>query len=920
MNRTTTLQTLARVPVFAVTILAPAAADELLNEDFNASDGGFIEEATGATPIPSVYNSGAGTWSMEGDDSGPATNTLTSPAIPVSTTAGIQVTFDHRYSIEAEWDGTAIQISVDDGPFRTIPASAFSQNPYTFSPLIGNHALAGGEGFNGDSVGYADGQFITSVADAGGVAAGSTFRIRFLGAWDEGARGTSIPNWEIDSIQVETLPDTDGDGMPDSYEDANSLDKNVDDSANDDDSDHASNLTEYLNRTDPQDDDSDDDGLLDGDETNTGTFVSASDTGTDPLIADTDGDGLSDSIETNTGILVDANDTGTNPHSRDTDDDGISDNSEVVLLTDPNDSENFPDGWVVQNALSSSGLNSIANSRDLFAGKNKISETITVHPLIHFRENASGPFAGGEEAFPVVGTFETDTNDYAILANGHIFINDPGIYTFGFNSDDGGGLYIDGEPVVLADVNRGSTTSLGAVRLAYGNHKVEFIYWERGGGAQTQVFAAREAGDKTTIAFAIADYELLETSYMVPEDTDNDGLEDGWERRFFNDLTQSPSDDFDSDGSDNEEEQARMTDPSDNDTDDDGIADGKENLTGIFVSADQTGTDPLKSDSDDDGLSDGVEDNGGTFVSATQTGTDPNNPDSDADNYKDGLEVAEGSDPNRATSVPVLPTVTVIAGLIGGDLTDPEDDGIEGETIFATGDSPQTAGSNFNWVSITASEEEYFSGFGTATEGAFDIFDNQIGGGAAKWCCGGAPVSATVEFEEEVSLTHFTLTSSNDTPARDPLDFEIQGSNDGINFEAIYTRADDVSLWGPVRDQTVRIDLPVESEPYKFIRYSVTRTGGANHALSEIEYFGSIGKATPLAITAMTYDPSTGAVSLTWNSKNNRIYSVRSSTDLIDFSTDIDDNVISGGDTTTFNFTMPLPAADKLFFRIEENQ
>ena len=49
------------------------------------------------------------------------------------------------------------------------------------------------------------------------------------------------------------------------------------------------------------DDDADNDGLLDWVETNTGTFVSPSDTGTDPLNPDTDGDGISDWDEVNQG-------------------------------------------------------------------------------------------------------------------------------------------------------------------------------------------------------------------------------------------------------------------------------------------------------------------------------------------------------------------------------------------------------------------------------------------------------------------------------------------------------------------------------------------------------------------------------------------------------------------------------------------
>jgi hypothetical protein len=59
------------------------------------------------------------------------------------------------------------------------------------------------------------------------------------------------------------------------------------------------------------DDDADGDGLLDSVETNTGIFVSASDTGTDPLNPDTDGDGFNDGDEVSAGS--DPNNPGSTP-------------------------------------------------------------------------------------------------------------------------------------------------------------------------------------------------------------------------------------------------------------------------------------------------------------------------------------------------------------------------------------------------------------------------------------------------------------------------------------------------------------------------------------------------------------------------------------------------------------------------------
>ena len=59
-------------------------------------------------------------------------------------------------------------------------------------------------------------------------------------------------------------------------------------------------------------------------------------------VIDSDGDGLSDSVETNTGIYVSPSDTGTDPNNPDTDGDGFSDGDEVNQGTNPNDPNDYP--------------------------------------------------------------------------------------------------------------------------------------------------------------------------------------------------------------------------------------------------------------------------------------------------------------------------------------------------------------------------------------------------------------------------------------------------------------------------------------------------------------------------------------------------------------------------------------------------
>jgi hypothetical protein len=103
----------------------------------------------------------------------------------------------------------------------------------------------------------------------------------------------------------------------------------------------------------------------------------------------------------------------------------------------------------------------------------------------------------------------------------------------------------------------------------------------------------------------------------------------------------TPSLDRDNDGLCDGVEYALGTDPTDADTDDDGLDDGDEALVHQ--------TDPLQRDSDHDGLPDDVEVNG-------QSKTNPRNPDSDGggmfdgqeDSNKNGQVDAGERDPNQA--------------------------------------------------------------------------------------------------------------------------------------------------------------------------------------------------------------------------------------------------------------------------------
>jgi hypothetical protein len=120
------------------------------------------------------------------------------------------------------------------------------------------------------------------------------------------------------AVSRAALADADKDGIPDAYE---------------------TNTGVYVSPTDtgtdPNNPDSDGDTLPDGVETASYIYIDATDTGTDPNLPDTDGDGLSDNVETNTGIYVSATDTGTSPVLEDTSGDGITDGEAVAAQLNP---------------------------------------------------------------------------------------------------------------------------------------------------------------------------------------------------------------------------------------------------------------------------------------------------------------------------------------------------------------------------------------------------------------------------------------------------------------------------------------------------------------------------------------------------------------------------------------------------------
>jgi Zn-dependent metalloprotease len=116
-----------------------------------------------------------------------------------------RLAFDHYVATEAGWDGGNLKISINEGPYMLVPASAYTFNPYNTTlqtTAAGNtNPLAGQPAFSGTDGGQVDGSWGQSQIDltALGVKAGDRIRLRY----DFGMDGcTGVDGWYVDNVEV----------------------------------------------------------------------------------------------------------------------------------------------------------------------------------------------------------------------------------------------------------------------------------------------------------------------------------------------------------------------------------------------------------------------------------------------------------------------------------------------------------------------------------------------------------------------------------------------------------------------------------------------------------------------------------------------------------------------------------------------
>jgi hypothetical protein len=430
------------------------------------------------------------------------------------------------------------------------------------------------------------------------------------------------------------------------------------------------------------------------------------------LAVDSDGDGLNDSVETNTGVYISETDTGTDPNDADTDGDFLKDGFEVSRGLSPLEHFDFSGEEVSYTYIPGDfsypsyghPLNSLSSitsvdAWDITNGSVITQASVSYDPpaerVIGYGHDAAIISSNSDFVFSITeeqtirGLYihtdgDRSTRSFQLYSKNssgewveraNVSFIDSGVIPFSGYSDYGQCVifavdFLDftGSEFLMKFGSSYSRLTSSAPRI----YEVDVIttlpdplapvldletFYESNSDESITIVATPTIGYPTTYtyqwsfkAIGSSSYFLIpsnfggtEDSYLIEGDSGNNGT---WKVEVTNTTGTTSAEfeyrvfvDTDNDGlSDYREANIIGTDPDDNDSDDDLLLDGAETNTGTWVSASDTGTDPLSNDSDSDGLLDGVETNTTEYIDASDTGTDPNDSDSDNDGLLDGTE------------------------------------------------------------------------------------------------------------------------------------------------------------------------------------------------------------------------------------------------------------------------------------------
>ena len=143
-------------------------------------------------------------------------------------------------------------------------------------------------------------------------------------------------------------------------------------------------------------------------------------------------------------------------------------------------------------------------------------------------------------------------------------------------------------------------------------------------------------------------------------------------------------------------------------------------------------------------------------------------------------------------------------------------------SVSETGFIPALSSNNDQGFQITSSHEA------SSAFAAYKVFDNvaaSSAGNANSWAAQGSSAWLQVEMPEAKSILQYSLTGIPNTVGREPSEWQLLGSNDGVNFEVIDTQSS-VTDWTSRETKTYSLSSAAE---YRFFKLDITDNNGDSY-------------------------------------------------------------------------------------------
>ena len=199
--------------------------------------------------------------------------------------------------------------------------------------------------------------------------------------------------------------------------------------------------------------------------------------------------------------------TATNPF-------GTSTATVTILIHSSQDLGVTQAGWTLTLYKSTGAVNTLADSQALIDGtvaRGNVTVgaasvptpiALTNQPMVNLTDGTGdGAIPGG--SWPTASWGTAAIEDFVVRATATLVVAGTAEYTLNINNDDGGRLRIDlnndgdfndaGETIINDDTLHGTTTFSAAKVLSVGTYPIEYIYFERGGGAAGETFYTNAA-------------------------------------------------------------------------------------------------------------------------------------------------------------------------------------------------------------------------------------------------------------------------------------------------------------------------------------------------------------------------------------------------------------------------------------------